>query len=504
MNTLLKSIKGPELQNPHAEGEEPLFGTPPRTPGSDYKDGRDEMNLVELPLSSIADRFLDGRKTVVFVDEFWDRELGRRATKELAISGSDRYGLPTASDEDVLLACVQLSSMQKFRDREVHFSRYELLKLLRWPDEGKYYRRLAVSLRRWKGVTIYSNRAFYDHARKSWVNRDFGVFDNLYIYEREASEGAQAPASSRFRWNEVFFESFQSGYLKKLDWDLYCRLTTPVAKRLYRLLDKRFYHTHELTMDLHQLAFRKIRLSDRYNTGQIKRALAAGIQELESLWDLRPLPASRRFVNRGRGRWEVVFQRRKPPATKSALARADEKLIDLTAELTRREIGPATAAELVEQHPAETVHTMTALFDWYSARGERKGPGFLVDSIRNPAKYRLPREFSEQSPGSNRSERVIKSRRQEAPKNGSNPVEAAQSRDKAFEAFWNGLGPDRRDEFEAAALKAATPVKRDGYLRSQAAAGPAFHDYRMVILRDHFRRTQPGGLCEKSPNSDLS
>ena len=191
MNTLLKSIKGPELQNPHAVGEEPLLGKPPRTPGSDYKEGRDEMNLVELPLSSIADRFLDGRKTVVFVDEFWDRELGQRAMRELAISGSDRYGLPTASDEDVLLACVQLSSMQNFKDREVHFSRYELLKLLRWPDEGKYYRRLAVSLRRWKGVTIYSNRAFYDHARKSWVNRDFGIFDNLYIYEREASERAQ-------------------------------------------------------------------------------------------------------------------------------------------------------------------------------------------------------------------------------------------------------------------------------------------------------------------------
>lgn len=496
MNTLLKSIKGLELQNPHAEGEEPLFGTPPRTPVSDYKDGRDEMNLVELPLSSIADRFLDGRKTVVFVDEFWDRELGQRATKELAISGSDRYGLPTASDEDVLLACVQLSSMQKFKDRDVHFSRYELLKLLRWPDEGKYYRRLAVSLRRWKGVTIYSNRAFYDHARKSWVNRDFGVFDNLYIYEREASEGAQAPASSRFRWNEVFFESFQSGYLKKLDWDLYCRLTTPVAKRLYRLLDKRFYHTHELTLDLHQLAFRKIRLSDRYNTGQIKRALAAGIHELESLWDLRPLPANQRFVNRGRGKWEVVFQRRKPPATKAALARSDKQALDLTAELTRREIGPATAADLVDGCNAETVRTMIELFDWYDSRGERKGPGFLVDSIRNPAKYRLPREFrAQESPNAaKRPERVTRQRpKMQPPSTQSKSATDADSPVKAFDEFWKRLGPDRREDFEAAAVAAAGPLKREGYLRTKNFGGPAFEEYRQLVLRNHFDSMSANG-----------
>lgn len=496
MNTLLKSIKGSELQAVHAEGEDSFIGAPPRTSGDGYREGRDEMNLVELPLSSIADRFLDGRKTVVFVDEFWDRESGQRATRELGISGSDRYGLPTARDEDVLLACVQLSSMQNFRDREVHFSRYELLKLLRWPDEGKYYRRLAVALRRWKGVTIYSNRAFYDHARKSWVNRDFGVFDNLYIYEREAAKGSKAPASSRFRWNEVLFESFQSGYLKKLDWDLYCRLTTPVAKRLYRLLDKRFYHANELTMDLHQLAFRKIRLSDRYNTAQIKRALASGIKELESLWDLRPLPASRRFVKRGRGQWEVVFQRRKPPTTKSALARADEKLVNLTAELTRREIGPATAAELVDGHSAETVKAMIELFDWYVSKGERKGPGFLVDSIRNPAKYRLPRELrSHESPnGAKRPERIT--RRRSTMLSAQTPIKSTTDADspaKAFDEFWKRLGPDRREEFEAAAVTATGPVKREGYLRTKTFGGPAFEKYRQLVLHDHFESMSANG-----------
>jgi hypothetical protein len=69
---------------------------------------------------------------------------------------------------------------------------------------------------------------------------------------------------------------------------------------------------------------------------------------------------------------------------------------------------------------------------------------------------------------------------------GMNATEA--SRDKAFQAFWSGLGPDRRVEFEAAAVKAATSLKRDGYLRGRQLDGSAFEKYRHVILRDHFER----------------
>ena len=119
-----------------------------------FADGRDEMNLAEFPLAAIGDRFLDGTKTVVFSDTVWDREKREHLPRQLTISGSDRYGLPTAKDDDILLACIQLSSIGDFHDREVQFSRYELLKLMRWPDESRYYHRLSTSLRRWKGTTV--------------------------------------------------------------------------------------------------------------------------------------------------------------------------------------------------------------------------------------------------------------------------------------------------------------------------------------------------------------
>lgn len=117
------------------------------------------MNLAEFPLASISDRLPSGLKTVVFEDHIFDRKEGRTVQCRLTISGSDCYGLPTATDDDVLLACLQLSKLQDFVSPIVAFSRYELLKLLRWSDDTRNYHRLAQSLRRWKGISIFSDRS---------------------------------------------------------------------------------------------------------------------------------------------------------------------------------------------------------------------------------------------------------------------------------------------------------------------------------------------------------
>ena len=59
MNTLLKTIKGLEWHESNLGMHESKLLTTPRVAVNEYREGRDEMNLVEFPLSSIADRFLD-------------------------------------------------------------------------------------------------------------------------------------------------------------------------------------------------------------------------------------------------------------------------------------------------------------------------------------------------------------------------------------------------------------------------------------------------------------
>lgn len=453
-----------------------------------FEEGRDELNLAEFPLAAVSDRFLDGTKTVVFEDTVWDEEKRKRLPRKLTISGSDRFGLPTAKDDDVLLACVQLSSLADFQQREVHFSRYELLKLLRWPDETRYYRRLATSLRRWKGLTVYSDRAFYDKARRSWVNKDFGVFDNLFIYEREELDRRQAPADSWLVWNEVVYNSFQAGYLKKLDWDLYLRLKDPVAKRLYRFLDKRFYHSDRLVMDLGELAFNKVRMSPNYNTAQAKRALMKGIRELEHLWELRPMPPEKRFEKVSRGQWEVVFakRKRKKPRPETVAREPSE----LSYQLTKRGVGPAMAAELAEKHPTERVQTMIELFDWHNAKGQERGAGFLVAGIRSAEPYAHPKGFrtnaeaKRQQAQSRTAERkrTARQRRQQERKQSET---AAQ--DRPLEEFWNRLSDPERERYMSEALKRTDSTKRDGYHRLKEIGGPVFEQYCQLIRRDYFR-----------------
>lgn len=468
--------------------------------------GVDEMNLAEFPLAAISERFLDGKKTVVFEDTVFCWEQRRHVPRRLTISGSDRYGLPTAKDDDVLLACIQISRLGDFTSPEVHFSRYEILKLLKWPDTSWQYERVANSLRRWKGLTVFSDRAFYDHEQKSWVNRDFGIFDSLSIYRKEVQQGKHAPGSSRFVWNEVMFRSFQAGYLKTLDWGLYTRLESPVAKRLYRFLDKRFYYGKPVEIDLRELAVQKVRLSEGHTIAQMKRELLKGISELEECWDLKRADDDKRFVKEGKGRWNVIFERKNrkqkavpdsaiPATTSVPLPTSDPD--SLVAALIKREIGPGAADDLVSNSPETSIRTMMELFDWYNSHGQPRGPGFLVNAIRDPGKITFPKGFesSESQAAKQRAEKArIAAEREVRTKRERTAAERVNSRQEAFLAFWNSLSPAEQNDYERKALDTAEPTKRTGYLRAMGkGTTPVFEQYRMIILRDYFERRQKQG-----------
>src|SRR3954454_21082167 len=95
--------------------------------------GRDEMNLAELPITLLDGRVPDGLKTIEF----------KAGGGTLVVAGSDDYGLPTAGDADVIVGLFQLTKIRNnFTEPTVNFTRYELLKLLDWPDQGHSYQRL--------------------------------------------------------------------------------------------------------------------------------------------------------------------------------------------------------------------------------------------------------------------------------------------------------------------------------------------------------------------------
>src|SRR4051794_14777923 len=306
--------------------------------------GRDELNLAEFPITLLSDRVPKGCKTLVFEDTVFDRQHGEVVTRKLTVTGSDAYGLPTAIDDEVLVALLQLTKLDGFLDPKVRLSRYELLRILGWKDVGKNYQRIEEALNRWMGVTLYYEKAWWDNAAKAWVDAKFHILDNVQIIgkserERLRRRGQFDLYSSWFKWNEVVFKSFQADNLKRLDLDTYFNLKSSTAKRMFRFLDKRFYHRGRWEFDLDEFAFQHIGLSRSYDMGQIKAKLLPGIEELEAEGFLAPLPREERYTKAGRGLWKIVLiQARKAPiegAPSPAPPEAAEHT-ELIGELRRR------------------------------------------------------------------------------------------------------------------------------------------------------------------------
>ena len=185
--------------------------------------GKDEMNLAEFPLTTLADRVPRGCKTLVFEDRIFDQGQKQHVDPAADDFRSDKFGLPTALDDEVILGLVQLSKADCFANREVQFSRYQLVHLLGWREEGKSYARLEESLKRWLGVTLYYENAWWDQCRQKWVDAHFHLLDNLMLFHRAkcGKRSAKTTTASLFRrlfGMRLSFGVFKPGISRALTW----------------------------------------------------------------------------------------------------------------------------------------------------------------------------------------------------------------------------------------------------------------------------------------------
>ena len=141
------------------------------------------MNLAEYPIALLADRAPNGIKTIVYHDK----------DETLTITGSDLLGLPTALDVDVIIGLLHLTKTKSnFESTTIDFTRYELIRILGWPDRGFYYERLTESLNRWVGVTLVYKKSWWDNETKTKGNHSFHILDAATVIEQEQRRGCRA------------------------------------------------------------------------------------------------------------------------------------------------------------------------------------------------------------------------------------------------------------------------------------------------------------------------
>ena len=424
--------------------------------------GKDEMNFAEFPIALLTDRVPRGQKSIRFEDQIYDERRKKTITRRRVIEGSAEYGLPTATDDAVILGLIQLTKQRgDFARREVEFTRLELIRMLGWPDEGGSYDRIKLSLQRISNVTYNYDNAWWDIRQKAWTTKIFHIIDTVEINDSRASDGRKGPFASRVVWNEVVFDSFQAGFLRNIDFQLCMRLEHPTALRMYRFLGKRFHRDPDCTFDLRQFACRHIGIGVHYEGGtQIARKLRPAIAELEEAGFLEPLEEHERFLKKGR-EWSVRFVQKAPAFAPALAAAAEPGPSPLVGELADRGVTRATAEELVRHRAAEAIASKIDVLDWLlekrDKRVARSPAGYLVESIKND--YAIPRGFV---PGDERRRRreaeaavdllAAEGRRRRRERDAAEKAE----RD-AIAAYWEGLTPRQRAELEAAAIARADP-----------------------------------------------
>lgn len=377
-----------------------------------YKEGKDELNFAEFPLSLISTKNNNNIKTLEFSDSVYDKYEKKSIKRKLTITASDKYGLPNSLDNDVIVGLIQLSKIQGFKNRTVKFSRYQLIKLLGWNSDGYHYKKIKDSLKKWKGVNLYYKNAWRDPIRKNWITQMFSLIDNI---EMNDPKDVYSPEFCSISWNEIVFKSFQNGNVKNISYWFYNQLKLPTSKRLFRYLDKSFHRNKFQQFDLTDFAFNKIGLSQNYDTGQIKQRLSNAIKELEDKNFIKKITRKERYKKIMKGKWKVFFERgsfedknlmdsekdielkiqTKP--VKSSELRAiskkfnpqssnninDDKQKLILKKLTTKKISSKKAKELIEKYEYEFLDEKIEVLDLMKEKNFRLGnqAGYLIKSI---------------------------------------------------------------------------------------------------------------------------
>ena len=316
--------------------------------------------------------------------------------------------------------------------------------MLGWPDSGFSYQRIATSLKRWLGVSLVYENAWWDKRQQMWTTKGFHIIDNFELSDSRTRSGHGDQFSSHILWNAVVFESFEAGYLKTIDYDLYRRLEHPTAKRMYRFLSKRMYRGPDMSLDLRDFAIAHSGLSPNYwgNAGKLKEKLQPALAELEAVGFLEPLGKADRYRKIGKD-WEIRLVRKAQPSVVTRPDRPDAGPSPLVAELAHRGVTRTTATDLVRQYPAERIEAKLEVFDWLMEKQDkrvaRSPAGYLVKSITDD--YATPKGFESKATRQARAEAKRQADREAAERRRREREQAArdQAQRQAVDAYLQRL-----------------------------------------------------------------
>ncbi len=365
--------------------------------------GRDEMNLAEFPFALLSKSAPEGMNEIRFSDTIRGPN-GVLVERRWTLTGSPKHGRPVAADEPVYVALMEATKEQGFKSRIIYTSRQDIARRMGLPHGGAAYRQIKASLDRLVGVNIHAENAFWDPDKRAYGTVSFGLLDDYVLLDERKDRSKQLPLG-QVAWNRIICASFLAGNIKRLDTTFFFSLDSPIARRLYRYLDKKRYDGKPIfQIGIEKLCFEHLGLSRSYQyPSQLRQKLHRGHQELIE----RGFLQSVRYEPMARGGEKVIYQFARveeaepedadqsngalPPSPEAAPVPSPADT--LAEELQELGVTEAIARQLVRNHTEDQIRLQ---MDYLPERRADDPPAVLVQSIREgwaePTAHREARE----------------------------------------------------------------------------------------------------------------
>jgi hypothetical protein len=447
------------------------MGRNPQTPEAEelreyLRSGRDEMNLLEHSISG-ADKKPDmATPSLSFASEDRHPETGEPVERRWKVTFSAEYGRPTPKDDDVFVALLKVSQQAGLMESasnkaenaaRVHFSTYQLIRILGWPDNGNSYKAVDDALNRIGGVWIVANNFWWDNAEKEFVDRKFGIIDDVFLYERDKydralkrarAEGKQRPLSW-LRWSDVMLDSFRSGYVRKLDIEVYRSLEHPIARKLYRYLGKQFWGAKrpEHRISLQDLCHEKLgyNLVEKRNP-RLREKIEPAIRELEE----RGVYGLSHEYEASYGKCEVIFKASRAAKSEPKKREPENPLLE---RLLKFGVDRATAQDALQRLDAERIAADIEHVEFEAKAGRVKSSkaGMLASMLKADEPFARPVGFVTKAEKERRDQETAESdarEKERARLKEEQERHAETQRLQAFNEHVASLAADEREAFD--------------------------------------------------------
>ena len=368
--------------------------------------GLEERNMARLnpvvALARVPENMTGWCKTV---------EIDTLGPMTVTCIANQGHTVPHGLDGDVIFGLVAAYAFQgQPENRCVRLTLGQLCEYVGLTPGGTTYERIRNSLERLYKTDFHTESCWGVQRQGKWVwqSKSFHIVENL-SWQNEGDSAKSAKAFEADTQVEVglgreIIQSIQMGHTRWVDLATYHRLSFPLVRLLYRLLEEqqaisggKQFRVPLPAMGAH-LGLRELDpdggIEGKHNVprtrviriDRIRRALEPAHRELLDMGYLRKVE----YEGRGQ-KQEVIYT-----FGTNVQITADVKTVAL---LSKHGITPVRAAELVRAHGRERIEEVSAQFEARLANGykPKNKAGLLCNMLDQPERYAAPETTKSES-----------------------------------------------------------------------------------------------------------